>query len=119
MLRNWVMKPLMKLDVKNPQHVDMVWTTMYEMVAEMEPRHRLMMMNRVVPRMMDRCFESVSPPEMISGVRETVLGLLESCCIRMKTKQRRKMISICRELLEEIEIRYDQLSLSPHKRLPA
>ncbi len=108
MLSNYVMKPLTRLDAKNPQHVDNVWTTMYEMVMDMEPRSRLMMMSNVMPRMMEKCFESAGPHEMISSVREVLLRSIESCYVKMKRKQRKRMISMCRELLDDIERVHDR-----------
>ncbi len=104
MLSNCVMKPLTKLDVRNPQHVDMVWITMYEMLVDMEHRNRLMMTSSVMLKIMDKCFESVNPSDVIAGIRNTVLNLIMSSYIKMKPKQRKKMISMYRELLDEIEI---------------
>ena len=107
MLRNAVMKPLTRLDPRDPQHVDMVWTTMYEMVSDMEPRCRLMMMSKVIPKMMDRCFEEVDSNDSISTLREILLSLIHSCYVRMSAKQRRKLISSCRAVLEDVEMRHN------------
>lgn len=63
-------------------------------------------MAHLMPDMMEGSFDQIRPEDLEHMMHDAMPKMMENCFSRMNGEQRRGMLSMCRETLDEIEEKY-------------
>ena len=66
----------------------------------------------LMPDMMEGSFEQMRPQDMEHMMHDAMPKMLDTCFSRMDDAQRRSMLSMCRETLDQIEEKYRESATS-------
>ena len=61
---------------------------------------------QMMPSMMEQCVVKMNAEEMVSMMQDMMPKMMEGCFSKMDTQQRQGMLSMCREMLDQIEAKY-------------
>jgi len=60
----------------------------------------------LIPEIMDKSFTSMTGQEINEVLHKIMSGTLEKCFVKMDTEQKKKLMTMCRTMLEELEKRH-------------
>ena len=63
-------------------------------------------MMRMISKMMESVFTNMNGEEIGDMIKKVMPNMMESSFSKMNTEQRKEMLSMCREILDEIERKY-------------
>lgn len=63
-------------------------------------------MSDTMPKMMEEMFSNMDPEKMQSMMAEMMPQMMEQCFSKMDAEQRKGMLSMCRQMLDQIEKKY-------------
>ena len=86
--------------------MDMMAMMMPQMIKEMKAEDMMAMMGQMMPGMMEQCFASMSPEAMSTMMHEMMPRMMEGCFSKMDAEQRRGMLTMCRQMLDQMEAKY-------------
>ncbi len=66
----------------------------------------------LMPNMMEGSFEQMRPEDMERMMHDAMPKMLEACFSRMEDAQRRSMLSMCRQTLDQMEEKFQGTSTS-------
>ena len=79
---------------------------MFKMMEGVKIEDMMAMMSQMMPKMMEQCFAKMSGEEMGAMMRDMMPKMMESCFSKMNPEQRKGMLNMCREMLDQIEAKY-------------
>jgi hypothetical protein len=59
-----------------------------------------------MPAMMEQCFGTMDAEETGSMMHDMMPKMMDSCFAKMDSQQRQEMLSMCRDMLDQIEAKY-------------
>ena len=68
------------------------------------------MMAQMMPGMMEKCFAEMDGEEIGSMIHEIMPEMMDSCFSKMNDEQRKRMLDLCRDMLNEIEKKHSAQS---------
>lgn len=79
-----------------------------DMMSSMMPKMMAMMMDKMCPPMMEQCFAVMGADGILSMMQEMCPKMMDLCVSKMNIGQRKRMLSMCRKILDEIEKKYNR-----------
>jgi hypothetical protein len=79
---------------------------MPKMMEGMKAEDMMAMMSQMMPTMMEQCHAKMSAEEMGSMMHEMMPKMMEGCFSKMDTQQRQGMLGMCRDMLNQLEAKY-------------
>ena len=79
---------------------------MEEMFRGKDPESMRSMMQGMMPPMMDMCHSKMSSEGIISMMHDMMAKMMDSCFEEISPEEQKRMLRMCREILDEVEARY-------------
>ncbi|MBI4297018.1 MAG: hypothetical protein HY676_00620 [Chloroflexi bacterium] len=92
---------------KRPEEISaMVSKVMGEIFRDSSPEKMRAMMESMMPAMMEQCFASMKGESIGPMMHEMMPKMMNTCFSRMDAQQRQDMLTMCRDMLAQIEKKY-------------
>lgn len=75
-------------------------------MRKQSPQQKRDMMDKMMPKMMEGCMESMGSGNMMETMHEMMPRMMENCLDKMSEEERLKMFGFCHKMLEEMEGRF-------------
>lgn len=79
---------------------------MEEMIRGKDPESIRSMMEGMMPSMMDMCHNKMSPEGITSMMHDMMPKMMDSYFAKISSKERGRMLRMCREMLDPVEAKY-------------
>ncbi len=79
---------------------------MEEMFRGKDPKSMRSIMEEMMPSMMDMCHSKMNSEGVISMAHDIMPKMMDSCFAKINTEERERMLRMCREMLDQVEAKY-------------
>ena len=79
---------------------------MEQMFRGKDPESMHSMMEGMMPSMMDMCHSKMSSEGIIAMMHDMMPKMMDSCFAKINSEEQKRMLRMCREMLDEVEAKY-------------